>query len=96
MKSIKRKHDSVLVSENATVATGDDCNCFHDEADMTMVSFVLEAAKSGQSVICILSDDIDVLVLLGYCVNWADMQYKVHIKHWDRSVRIPQEAVVVI
>ena len=34
--------------------TGDDCNCFHDEADVTMVSFVLEAAKSGQSVVHII------------------------------------------
>ena len=36
--------------------TEDDCNCFHDEADVTMVSFVLETAKSWQSVVRILSD----------------------------------------
>ena len=60
---------------------------FQDEADVTMVSFVLEAAKSGQSVICILSDDIDVFALLVfYHMNRADLQCKVHMERWDGSV----------
>ena len=42
--------------------TGDYCDCFHDEADVTMVFFVQETANSGQSVVCILSDGI------GFCV----------------------------
>ena len=46
----------------------------HDEVGVTIV---LEAAKSGQSVICILSDDTDVFVLLVYCVKRADIQCKV-------------------
>ena len=45
--------------------TGDDCNCFHDDADVTLVFFVLDAAKSDQSVIHILSDDTNVLVQIG-------------------------------
>ena len=69
-KSNKRKLASVLgtfnLGENTTVETGDDCIFKHDEADVTMVSFVLEATKSGQSVIQILSDDTDVFIpLLG-------------------------------
>ena len=38
----------------------------HDEVDVPMVSFLLKPAKSGQSVICILSDDTYVFVLLAY------------------------------
>ena len=37
------------------VETGDGCNCFYDEANVIMVSSVLESTKSGQSVICIIT-----------------------------------------
>ena len=49
-------------------------------------SFLLEAAKSGQNVICILRDDTDVFVLLAYSVNRADVQCKVQMEPWDGSV----------
>ena len=77
----KRKLASVLgtfnLGETTTVEKGDDCIFRHDEADVTMVSFVLEAAKSGQSVFQILSDDTDVFILLVYWVYWEDLQCKV-------------------
>ena len=38
---------------------------FYEEPGVTMSSFVLEAAKSGQSVIRILRDYTDPFVLLG-------------------------------
>ena len=59
---------------------------FNNEADVTMESFVLEAANSGQSVVPILSDDTDVFVLLGYRVNSADLQRKVQMERWCGSV----------
>ena len=66
-ESRKRKLDSVLGTFNrgeyTSVETEDDCNCFHDEADVTMVSFVLETAKSWQSVVRILSDDTEFCVI---------------------------------
>ena len=37
-------------------------------------------------MICILSDDTDVFVLLVYWVNWADMQCKVQMERLDVSV----------
>ena len=49
-------------------------------------SFLLEAAKSGQNVICILRDDTDVCVLLAYLVNWAELQCKVQMQRWDGSI----------
>ena len=49
-------------------------------------SFLLEAAKSGQIVICILSDDTEVFVLLAHWVNRAALQCKVQMERWDRSV----------
>ena len=49
-------------------------------------SFLLEAAKYGQNLICILSDDTDVFVLLAYWVNRADMQCQVQVECWDGLV----------
>ena len=52
-KCNKRKLGSVLgtfnLGENTTVETEDDCNCLLEEADVAMVSFVLEAAKIVRS-----------------------------------------------
>ena len=49
-------------------------------------SFLLKAAKSGQNLICILSDDTHVFVLHAYWVNRADLQCKVQMERWDGSV----------
>ena len=39
----------------------------HDEAEVTMIAYLLEAADSGKKVIRILIDDTDVLYL--YCFS---------------------------
>ena len=41
----------------------------HDEANVTMVSHVIQAASHGKSVIRVLSDDTDVFVLLVGCTE---------------------------
>ena len=57
----------------------------HDEADVTMFH-VLQAANFGKKVICILSDDTVVFILLVYWVYWAGLQYKVQMEQWDGTV----------
>ena len=88
-KSNKVKLVSVLgtfnLGENTAVETG-VIVLFHGEADVTMVTFLLEASESSQSVTRILSDDTDVFILLAYWVNPADLQCKVQMEHWDGSV----------
>ena len=89
-KSNKQKLSSVLgtfdLGENAIMDTADDGTFCHDEADVTMISFVLEEAKSGQSVIHALSDDTDVFILLVYRVNRAALRCKVQMERWGGSV----------
>ena len=58
----------------------------HDEADITMISYVLVAATSAKGVIRVLSDDTDVFVLLVYWVYQADLQCKVQMERWDGTV----------
>ena len=53
---------------------------------LTDQSSLLEAAMSGQNVICMLRDDTDVFVLLAYWVNRTALQCKVHMERWHGSV----------
>jgi len=66
-----------------------DGGCFaHDEADITMISYLLQAAESGMVVIRILSDDTDVFVLLMYWV-WAMQLHNVcsiQMERWNGAV----------
>ena len=50
------------------------------------MTIVLEATKSGQSVIRMLSGCTDVFVLLVHLVNRADIQCKLHMERCNESV----------
>ena len=45
------------LGENATMDTLDDGMFSHDEADITMISCVIEAGNVGKPVVHILNDD---------------------------------------
>ena len=66
--------------------TQDDGAFRQDEADVTMISYVLQAANHGRSVIRVLSDDTDVFVLLVYWVRQASLKCKVQMERWDGTV----------
>ena len=89
-KNNKRRLASVLstfdAEEDATMDSPDDSAYGHDEADITLISYVLESANNGKGVIRVLSDDTDVIVLLVYCVHRADLQCKVQMEQWDGTI----------
>ena len=89
-KQNKRGLASVLstfsVGENVVTETLDDGVFCYDEADVTMVSCVLQAANYRKNVIRVLSDDTDVFVLLVYWVYQAGLQCKVQMEWWDGTV----------
>ena len=61
----------------------------HDKAGVTMIArstVVLQAAESGNSVIRILTDDTDVLVLLVYWVWKMQLHSAVQMEHWNGVV----------
>ena len=86
-KNNKRKLASILptftVGDMTTTESRDDSAFDHDEADITMISYVIEAAKCGKDVIRVLSDDTDVLVLLVYWVYREEMTSKVQMERCD-------------
>ena len=91
MMSKNKKHlASVLGSfnygENITVETNEDGAFGHDEADVTMISYVLEAVSCGKNLIQVLSDDTDVFALLIYWVFRRQLKCKIQMERWDRIV----------
>ena len=53
---------------NVIMRSRDDGAFTHDEADVTMIAYMLQAAKLGKDVMRILSDSADVFVMLVYWV----------------------------
>ena len=86
----KRKLQSVLstftVGDMTTTESRDDRAFDQDEAGITMISYVIEAAKNGKDVIRLLSDDTDVFVLLVYWVYREEMTSKVQMERWDGTI----------
>ena len=74
------------LGDSVTMETQDDGAFFHDEANITMISYVLQAANYSTSVIRVLSDDTDVFILLVYRVHQASLQCKVQMERWDGAV----------
>ena len=58
----------------------------HDEADVTMIAYLLQDAESGKSVIRILTDDTDVFVLLMYWVWKMQLHSAVQMERWNGVV----------
>ena len=58
----------------------------HDKAGVTMIAYLLQAAESGKSVIRILTDDTDVLVLRVYWVWKMQLHSAVQMERWNGVV----------
>ena len=67
------------VGENVTMDSLNNSVFEHDEADVTMISYVLEAANH---VIQVVSDDTDVFILLVHWVYKASILSKVQMERW--------------
>ena len=74
------------LGENTHMAGKADSIVKHDEVDITLVSYALDAAKKGSQNIRILCDDTDVFVLLVYWTWKANIQAKVQMQMWDGSI----------
>ena len=74
------------LSPNVTMDCRDDGAFTHDEADVTMIAYMLQAAEFGKDVIRILSDDTDVCVILVYWVCKMQLHCSVQMESWNGVV----------
>ena len=58
----------------------------HDDADVLMISYMIEAVRKGKRVIRIISDDTDVLILLFFWVRKLMITSLVQLEKWYGSV----------
>ena len=63
-----------------------DCLVTNDEADITLCSYMLEAAASSAETIRIVCDDTDDFVLLVYWTWRKTIRKNMQMKEWDGTV----------
>ena len=63
-----------------------DCVVAHDEAYVTLCSYMLKAMAAGAQTIRILSDDTDVFVLLEYWTSRMRVVAKIQMEKWNGDV----------
>lgn len=70
-----------------------DCVVTHDEADITLCSYMLKAVAEGAQTIRILNDDTDVFVLLVYWTSRMRVVAKNQMEKWNGDVLDINETV---
>ena len=89
-KANKRQLSQLLcthgIGSNIELVSRTDSIVRHDEADISLISYMLKAAAAGADIVRILSDDTDVFVLLVYWCKKADVSCDVQMERWNGSV----------
>ena len=70
-----------------------DCVVTHEEADVTLYSYMLKAVAAGAQTIRILSDDTDVFVLLEYWTSRMRVVAKIEMEMWNGDILDINETV---
>ncbi|KAJ8400372.1 hypothetical protein AAFF_G00397550 [Aldrovandia affinis] len=58
----------------------------HDEADVSLISYMLDAARRGATTVHILSNDTDVFVLMVYWCWKVGITCHLQMERWDGTV----------
>ena len=70
-----------------------DCVVTHDEADVTLCSYMLKAVAEGAQTIRIISDDTGVFVLLVYWTSRMRFVAKIQMEKWNGDILDINETV---
>lgn len=75
-----------LTTHNIMFVNHTDCIVKHEEADITLISYMLHVSEAGAQIIWILSDDTDVFVLLVFWVWKANVKSTVQMEKWNGTI----------
>ena len=81
-KALVRVLSTLNLGNNVTMVGREESMYSHDEADITIISYLLEAVKNGKNIVRLISDDTDVFVLLIYWVWRLYMTARVQLNRW--------------
>ena len=70
-----------------------DCVVTHEEADVTLCSYMLKAVAAGAQTTRIFSDDTDVFVLLEYWTSRMRVVAKIQMEKWNGDILDINETV---
>ena len=82
------------ISEKAELVSYLDCMARHDDADITLISYMLHAVREGAHRVRIQCDDTDVFVLQVYWSWKANVEADVRFEKWDGAVLSINDTVV--
>ncbi len=74
----------------------DDGVYSHDEADITIISYLLEAVANGKQTVRVISDDTDVFVLLIFWVWSTQLTAHVQLHRWRGAILNINESSVLL
>ena len=85
-KALVRVLSTFNLGNNVTMVGREESMYSHDEADITIISYLLEAVKNGKNIVRVISDDTDVFVLLIYWVWRLQMTARVQLDRWCGAI----------
>ena len=81
-KALVRVLSTFNLGNNVTMVGREESMYSHDEAHITIISYLLEAVKNGKNIVRVISDDTDVFVLLIFWVLRLQMTARVQLDRW--------------
>lgn len=89
-KKNKRRLGELLcthkIGDNIEMVSRADSIVTHDEADVSLISYMLDAVKRGATTVRILSDDTDVFILMVYWCWKVGTTCCLQMERWDGTV----------
>ena len=85
-KALIRVLSTFNLGNNVTMVGREESMYSHDEADITIIIYFLEAVKNGKNIVGVISDDTDVFVLLIYWVWRLQMTARVQLDRWCGAI----------
>ena len=85
-KALARVLSTFNLGNNVTMVGREESICSHDEADITIISYLLEAVKNGKNSVRLIRDNTNVFVLLIYWVWRLQITARVQLDRWYGAI----------
>ena len=95
-KALVRVLSTFNLGNNVTMVGREESMYSHDEADITIIRYLLEAVRNGMNIVRVISNDTDVFVLLIYWVWRLHLTACVQLDRWCGAILNTNESSSVL
>ena len=85
-RALVRVISTINLGNSVTMVGREESMYNHDEADITIISYLLEAARNGKTIVRVISVDTEVFVLLIFWVWRLHMIAHVQLDRWRWAI----------